>query len=249
MLLAAQSRALGRPQGAAVIVDFDAAGGPVVHEAVCLPPLVVAAPGGAIPNSGGPDVAMGYKVRFQAKVGTGQLTVSPWLSLVGGAPQVRDTAGQNERNTIVNPPAAGLEAVVVRRPVTGGKTLTVPKQLAFSRRNSGIGEDPVASHGLSSFDGKQTVAIVFDQVGRVTDVIANVLGSGPVESVSPGELVYFLIHQNDPAQTPAPDPLQSDTAVWVAINPQTGRINIASNKPGTLAVARENARKAITVGK
>jgi acetamidase/formamidase len=80
-------------------------------------------------------------------------------------------------------------------------------------------------------------------------VIANVLGSGPVESVSPGELVYFLIHQNDPAQTPAPDPLQSDTAVWVAINPQTGRINIASNKPGTLAVARENARKAITVGK
>jgi Tfp pilus assembly protein FimT len=253
MLLAAQSRALGRPEGAAVIIELPRTGitdDPLrIHEAVCLPPIVLNAPDGTLANSGNTDLNQGYKVRFQSKSGSAVFTVSPWLKLSGGVPQARDAAGQNERNTIVQPTGANLEAVVVRLPVIGGKAIAVPKQLAMRLENSGVGDDPAASHGFVRLDGKGALAVVFDQAGRVADVVSNVTGPTAPDSVSPGELIYFFFHEVDLSQTPPPDPLQSDRSIWVAINPQTGRINIAANKPGTLFTARENARKAIAVGK
>lgn len=250
MLLAAQSRALGRPEGAAVIIELPGIpDDPLkIHEAVCLPPIVLDAPDGTIANSGDTDLAQGYKARFQSKSGSGVFTVSPWLKLSGGVPQARDATGQNERNTIVQPTGANLEALVVRLPVIGGKAIAVPKQLALSLENSGVGDDPAASHGFVRLNGKGAIAVVFDQAGRVADVVSNVIGATAPDSISPGELIYFFFHEVD-SQTPPPVPLQSDSAVWVAINPQTGRINIAANKPGTLFTARENARKAIAVGK
>lgn len=253
MLLAAQSRALGRPEGAAVIIEPPRTGiadDPLrMHEAVCLPPIVLDAPDGKITDSGNADLTQGYKVRFQSTSGSGVLTVSPWLKLTGGAPQVRDAAGQNERNTIVQPTGANLKALVVRLPVLGGKATAMPKQLAMRLENSGVGDDPVASHGFVTLDGKGAIAIVFDQAGRVADIVSNVMGPSTPDSASPGELIYFFFHEVDASQATPPDPLQSDRSVWVALNPQTGRINIAANSPGTMFTARENARKAIAVGK
>ena len=252
MLLAAQSRALGRPEGAAVILEADASSprvGATMHEGIGLPPVVVSCPGGAISASN--DIKdNGYRVRFQSRIGGGTANTTPWLGLRDGVPALRESSGQTAQNTLLTPPAVGPQAMVIRYPMTGPKPARLPSQVGIDLKNSGLGELPTAAHGLGTFENKGRVAVVFDQTGRVAELIPH-CGGPPVDGldpVVPTELIYFLFTTRADINTD--ESLKNDASTWVAISPQTGRINVSSNKPGgTLTTNRENARQGLAIGK
>lgn len=251
MLLSAQSRALGRPEGAAVIVEADpdvARRGIVVHDGAMLPPMAVAAPDGVLESH--PDIANGYKVRFREAVGEGFITISPWLALANGVPKRRESAGQTVTNTIIKPLGNDIEALVVRYPTSGPKPVKLPKGIAIDLQHSGVGDTPAAAHGHGRFANQGPVAIVFDQTGRVAEVIMRVGTPGGTEPLVPNEIIYFYFAEQSVIDANAS--LGSEKSAWVAINPQTGRINVSSNVPSAetgLVAAREKARKAIALGK
>lgn len=253
MLLAAQSRALGKPEGAAVIVEAEGGQprlGTVLHEGVGLPPVVVGVnENGQLQQS--PQLAEGYKLRFRMAAGDGFATVSPWLSLRNSQAQRRESVGQTPANTIAAPPAAD-EAEVVRYPVMGPKPVKLSNQVAIDLQHSGVGDLPTASHGHGRFQGQSPVAVVFDQTGRVAEVIQQVgtAGGPPVDPIVPSEIIYFLFADREAITQNTS--LSSDKTYWVAVNPQTGRINVSSNEPvsgGDLVTARSKARRAIAIGK
>lgn len=253
MLLAAQTRALGRPEGAAVIIEAEAGEprlGTVLHEGVGLPPVVVGVnENGQLQQS--PQLAEGYKLRFRMAAGDGFATISPWLSLRNSQVQRRESVGQTATNTINAPPAAE-EAEVIRYPVMGPKPVKLSKQVAIDLEHSGVGDLPTAAHGHGRFRGQSPVAVVFDQTGRVAEVIQQVgtAGGPPVDPIVPSEIIYFLFAEREAVGQNAS--LSSQQSVWVAVNPQSGRINVSSNEPVTgtdLVTARSKARRAIAVGK
>jgi hypothetical protein len=224
-----------------------------MHEGIGLPPVVVACPGGAI--SASDDIkANGYRVRFQSRAGGGTANISPWLGLSNGVPVRRDSAGQTVQNTLLAPRASGLQALVVRYPTTGPKPTRLPSQVGIDLKHSGLGDLPTAGHGLETFEGKGRVAVVFDQTGRVAELIPHCGGTAvPLQGAQPDpivptELIYFVFATRDNIKNDLT--LTNDTSVWVAISPQTGRINVSSNKPGgTLTNNRENAREGLVIGK
>lgn len=240
-LLAAQTRALGRPEGAAVIIEND---GSVYYEADVLPPLSLTVTAGVLqPHA---DLATSYKFRFRRRVGDGFVTISPWLGLANGVPVRRELAGQTEENTILEPPGSDVEAMVIRAPRVGGVALKVGAGISMFLEHSGVGDNVSATHGYGRFSGLGRIAIVFDQTGRVAEVIQRLeLAAGAPEPLSPNEIIYFLFGVSGDTA-----PLESESSVWVAVNPQTGRINVASNEPSSdLATARSKARQAIAFGK
>jgi len=256
MLLAAQSRALGRPEGAAVLIEADAAApriGRLLHEGIAAPPLVV-----SVDQNGrlgaNPQLSRGYKVRFQMKSGNGSTVVSPWLALRNREPLLRGGVAQTAENTITVPPAAD-EAVVIRYPTAGPRPFELSGRVGVDLRHSGVGEDPAAAHGHGRFQGQGPVAVVFDRTGRVAEVIQQVgTASGPpLDPIVPTEIIYFLFaDRDDIASTDLNRTLANNNTFWVAVNPQTGRINVSANQPsstGDLVVAREKARKATAIGK
>ena len=253
MLLAAQSRALGRPEGAAVIVEAEAGQprlGTVLHDAAGLPPVVVGVAGdGALDNN--PALSEGYKVRFRMTAGDGFATVSPWLSLRNNQAQRREAVGQTVANTVKVPPAAD-EAVVARYPALGIKPVKLSKKVAIDLQHSGVGDDPTAAHRHGRFQDYAPVAVVFDQTGRGAEVIQQVgtAGGPPVDPIVPAEIIYFLFSDREAIDQNTS--LGSEKSVWVAVNPQSGRINVSSNEPsanGSLVDARSKARQAIAIGK
>jgi len=255
MLLSAQSRALGRTEGAAVIIEPDASvprNGAVVHDGTMLPPIIIAAPAGVL--GAHPDLANGYKVRFRQKVGavspTSFITISPWLALQAGVPVRRESAGQTVANTIIKPVGAAIEALVVRYPTMGAKASKLSTAIAVDLRHSGVGEDPAAAHGHGRFENQGPIAVIFDQTGRVAEVIMRVGTPGGTEPIVPNEIIYFYFAERKDIN--ASQSLGSDRSAWVAINPQTGRINVSANVQSAetgLVAARDKARKAIALGK
>ena len=253
MLLAAQSRALGRPEGAAVIVESEAGQprlGTVLHDAAGLPPVVVGVDSaGALDDS--PELSEGYKVRFRMTAGEGFATVSPWLSLQNKQPRRREAVGQTVANTVDVPPAAD-EAIVARYPSMGIKPVKLSKQVAIDLQHSGVGDNPTAAHRHGRFQDYAPVAVVFDQNGRVAEVIQQVgtAGGPPVDPIVPAEIIYFLFSDREAIDQNTS--LSSEKSVWVAVNPQSGRINVSSNEPaanGSLVDARSKARRAVAIGK
>jgi hypothetical protein len=66
----------------------------------------------------------------------------------------------------------------------------------------------------------------------------------------PHGIIYFLFAERSEIENNSS--LSSNKSFWVAINPQSGRINVAANQPtadGNLSIAREKARKALAKGK
>lgn len=261
VLLAGQSRALGKPEGAAVMVAAadDGRIGSIVQEARSLP-LIMAAVEGMPPNPGSAsaavqiqaDVTGGYKVRFQAAVpGMGSLEVSPWYRLQPpGTVTFRSGAGQTADNTVWPKQRGGMQAVVARWPMPGATPLTLAKQVAIDLRHSGVGDDPAALRGFGRLEGKGPVAIAFDEVGRVTDVmqqVGNTTGA-PVEPLVPTQPIYFLFVSRDDIVA-GRNTLANDKAVWVAIHPLSGRVTVAANVPqqgqdtAALQAARDNVRR------
>lgn len=253
MLLAAQSRALGRPEGAAVVVEAPTVPTPaprtgtLLHIGTMLPPIVVGVTAGALDAHS--DLVNGYKVRFRKVAGTGFVTISPWLGLVAGVPVRRQSAGQTAANTILSPLGTGIEAVVVRFPTTGSKPTKLPTAIAIDLRHSGVGDDPLAAHGYGTFENQGPIAVVFDQTGRVAEVIVRSGTAGGTEPLVPNEPIYFYFAEQ--TAITANESLNSDRSAWVAINPQTGRINVSTNVPSAetgLVAARDKARNAIALG-
>jgi hypothetical protein len=202
-------------------------------------PISVAAPGGTF---SAPD---GYKFRFRKKVGDGFITISPWLGLQSGSPVRRSLAGQTPENTILTPVGDDIEALVLRSPRSGATSIKVGRGITMVLDQSGVGDNLGAAHGYGRFSTLGRFAIVFDQTGRVTEVIRNLEAAGSQEPLSPNEIIYFLF-----AEEGETVPLSSELSAWVAINPQTGRIHAASNEPtGALVTARAKARKGIAFGK
>lgn len=310
MLLATQSRALGKPQGAAIVIEAaaDAPGsGAVIHEADTLPPIVITEVTVGI-DASFPDLVTirnfqagsstllqdCYKMRFRRNYGSleagARAFVSPWLGLqtvsLGspppGLPVRRSSAGQGGFNTFFSPrktsatedppgsTLSGYEAIVVRHPTIGLSSTRLPPVLAIDLGSSGVGDNLAAAHGYGSFAGKSPLAIVFDQTGRVSDVIQSMgpravksgltPGSYSVEHpewrdpaatdpLVPNEIIYFLFV--DRTAITNGQSLASDSAAWVALDPLTGRISVSSNVAGSTDVvpARANARSAVLFGK
>jgi type II secretory pathway pseudopilin PulG len=245
-LLAAQSRALGKPEGAAVIVED---GGAAYYDADMPSPISLSVTGGVIEAHA--DLAKSYKLRFRKKVGNGFITISPWLGIQSSAPVRRSLAGQTPANTILEPPGDDIEALVIRSPRTGGTSIKVGRGITLVLAHSGVGDNLDALHGYGRFSALGRFAIVFDQTGRVSEVIRNLEAAGAQEPMAPNEIIYFLFGEENETE-----PLTSERSVWVAVNPQTGRIHVASNvpienpvTPEKLATARSKARQGIAFGK
>lgn len=265
-LLAVQSRALGKPEGAALIIAPDAAEprlGTMVLEAVTHP-WVTGSASGMPPSdprltSGTVSVAAdaavlasAYKVRFQTAAGGVQVSpgASPWFAYMSGTVRFRASAGQTLANTIWPKTAKQAEeAVVARYPTPGASGSVLAKQIAIDLRHSGVGETPTASHGYGQFQGLGSIAVAYDQVGRVGEVMRRVQEARTAadQPIEPAGLVYFLVVSRDDVVA-GRNTLANAQSVWVAINSQTGRVTVAENVPQAtedataLAAARANAR-------
>ena len=270
MLLATQSLALGRPEGSAILVEADVGDsrlGAVIHDGTMLPPIVRdllqdgrIVPDGVVPPFPDPlpppdaELANGYKVRFRENVGGSSfMTTSPWLALRDSTVALRASAGQTAANTLIKPLYDNGKALIVRYPTKGDKSLPLSSTpLRIDLRHSGVGDLAAASHGYGRFEGLSPIALVFDQAGRVAEVIQKVGVTGPtaVDPIVPSEVIYFLFAERSAIDDDTS--LSSELSVWVAVNPQTGRINVSGNTPaaGTdIVTARDRARKAIAFGK
>jgi len=265
-LLAVQSRALGKPEGAALLLVPDATNsrfGTVVLDAVTHPWVTGSASGmppsdprvtvAAVTVNADPDVlATAYKVRFQgdsfgAQVSPGS---SPWFAFSSGTARFRGTAGQTLGNTIwPRTSNQARQAVLARYPTPGGSGSPMQKLVAVDLRHSGMGEDPAASHGYGRFEDSGSIAVAYEQVGRVGEVMRRVQETRTAadQPIEPNGVIYFLFVARDDILA-GRNTLANAQSVWVAINPQTGRVTVAENVPQTtedstaVAAARQLAR-------
>lgn len=259
LLLAAQTQALGRPEGAAVIVAEDAGNlGTIMAEGRC-PPVIVVGVKEDGTLAAHPELAAAYKLRFRRPAGGGSITVSPWLGLgirttppgqePRWEPRLRNTTGQTLQNTLLKLPGDNLEAMVARYPTPAAKLVRLAAEIAIDLRHSGVGDDPAAGHGHGSLDGRGPLAIVFEQTGRMGEVIQNLGAPGgpPNAPIRPSQVIYFLFAERYEVERGRA--LASEKSVWVAVNPQSGRIGVSANVPSdNLAAARARARTAMVLG-
>jgi type II secretory pathway pseudopilin PulG len=271
LLLAAQSRGLGVTEGAAVIIQpLGSDLGTVVYEAEMLPLLRGCMCDGMPPEPGQVEATLtflnglpsaaerltAYKIRFgSAPEEAEQQPLSPWYAFTPpNTARFRQTSGQTAGNTVWPRAAGVLEAYLARFPVRGDSALTFSKQVAIDLRHSGVGEElssPADGHGYGTFAGKGSLAVVYDDVGRVGEVMRWVdpADQRPPDDqpIVPTQTIYFLFAPRSEIEAGA-NTLANSSAIWVAINPQTGRVTVANNVPQegdgstALAAARENAR-------
>jgi len=284
-LLATQTRALGVSEGAAIIVEPSSTNpsvASVVHAAF-MPPLLRGrvtgmppAPPPSPPPAGDPsavltfagnlppeaDRASAYKIRFESPLDmVERQPASPWFAFVPPHTAVfRVTSGQTQANTVW-PRAVGdqLDGVIGRYPQRGGEALALGKLTAIDLRFSGVGEEPTSpldGHGYGALAGKGAIGLVYDQVGRVGEVMRRVEEAAARTSadqpIVPTQTIYFFFA---PASMIAngENTLSSQSAAWVAVNPQSGRVLVAENIPraGTTSAdvfaAREKARLGVAL--
>jgi hypothetical protein len=133
--------------------------------------------------------------------------------------------------------------------------MDVPKRVAIDLRFSGLGDDVSTTWG--SLAAKGTIGVAFDMAGRVDTLMQQVLSTPEqqvVEPIDPVEPVYFLFVPRSEVRDGV-NTLALEDAYWVVIQPPTGQVGVARNvpqqdtTPAALRAARENARKAIGLGK
>jgi hypothetical protein len=273
VLLAAQSRSIGNPTGAAVIFGPD---GSVCREVFSgdRPPLVVAEVERGMPPSDpvapSPTVALkprpgdeaefrerlqqGYRIKFHGNP-LGNPPVFPESPWFGFEPpetvRFRTTDGQAPTNMVW--PSAGAEklhASIISYPVHGGELMDFPKGVGIDLRYSGTGDDPTTTWGSLAAAGD--IGLSFDTVGTV-DALMRGLGTATALVRQPVEPVYFLVAPT--AEITANQSLASELSLWVAVQPQTGRVTVSSNLPqlganqAAVQAARASARAALAIGK
>jgi prepilin-type N-terminal cleavage/methylation domain-containing protein len=276
VLLAAQSRGLGDPKGAAVVLELDtrsvAAGGPKVAGTQCIsiftgdkPPFAVGTATGMPPvNAGatsatvvitvtnGGDLQQGYRVQFFGSDPDSVLPASAWFGFQPpGTVSLRAGDGQSLANTAWPTPVGGqLKARVACYPAKGPLAVAFPKTVGIDLRYSGTGDDPATAWG--GLASKGDLAVSFDSVGTL-DALMRGVGGSTAASRQPVEPVYFLVAAR--ADLDEDTALASDRSLWVAIQPQTGRVTTSANVPQSgkdrvaVRAARANARAALATGK
>lgn len=268
VLLAAQSRAIGSSQGAAVVFGPDGATcrevfsgdrPPMVHATVDsgMPPAnpVASVATVELQITNGGDLQQGYRIRFHGdRTGAGPvMPESPWLAFQ--PPQqvrFRETDGQSPFNTPWPTPVSGetFTASILCYPGRGSRLLEFPKGVGIDLRYSGTGDDPATIWGGLAAAGD--IGLSFDTVGTV-DALMRGLGTTAPLVRQPVEPIYFLVAPQ--AEIDANRALASDRAMWVTIQPQTGRVTVSSNLPQTridsvgVRAARASARAAAAIGK
>ena len=281
VLLAAQSRGIGDLKGAAVVLELDtrpeAQGGPKVAGTQCIaiyggdkPPFVVGTvttgmpPANAAatsttvqitPTNGG-DLQQGYRVQFFGSEPDPVLPASGWFGFQPpGAVSLRADDGQSIANTPWPTPVGGqLRARVACYPVKGPLAVAFAKTVGIDLRYSGTGDDPSSDWGglASQGDLGGDLAVSFDSVGTL-DALMRDVGNSTAASRQPIEPAYFLVAAR--VDINGDTALGSDRSLWVAIQPQTGRVttsaNVAQSGKDRTAVraARANARAALAIGK
>jgi type II secretory pathway pseudopilin PulG len=281
ILTATQGRALGRENGAAVILDADADTGDfatnvfhadsfphIAGTATGIPPAAVGsltASGTISPaNADVADLQHGYKICFYEKTAVIQ-PPSGWMQFTPPAAatsnvatvSLRGTSGQTSANTIWPKPASPpFDVLIARYPVKSQTAMQCAKGAAVDLRYSGFGDDPATAYG--SLNDKGAIAIAYDGVGGIEAVMQQVLSaatartSPPIDPLTP---VYLFVAAREDILDPTVNTLSSEEAVWVVLQPQTGRVHISANVPQTatsataIRNARANARAGIPLGK
>lgn len=283
-LLSAQSRALGKPEGSALIVTpdstnprlgvviLDAAAQPLIAvdadklpppapSEAAMPPTDAALPYAPLYLGAGADPEVresAYKVRFSPEVG-GPITCdqSPWFAYASGTVTFRTAAGQTVGNTVwPKTKAQARRAIVARYPIAGLPGPPIAKEVAIDLRHSGVGEDPAAPHGYGRFEGLASIAVAYEQVGRVGEIMRRVLEAATRsvtdQPIAPNAPIYFLFAPRSDILE-GRNTLANAQSVWVAVNPHTGRVTVAENVPqsaedkNALTAARQKAREGTAI--
>lgn len=267
VLLATQSRAIGRPEGAAVILvgagvssaEVLAGDRPTLVRGTVasgLPPVnpsVTSTAATLTPTNGG-DLSKGYRIRFHGNPqGTGPvLPPSPWFAF--DPPQtvrLRTDDGQAPGNT--SWPAAGggpLHFSLICYPARGSKLMDFPAKIGIDLRYSGTGDDPATTWG--GLANANDIGLSFDTVGTV-DALMRGLGGASPRVRQPVEPVYFLVATREDIDKDRA--LAAEQSLWVAVHPLTGRVTVSSNVPQAgkdrvaVRAARASARAAAVIGK
>ncbi|MFM7137694.1 MAG: Tfp pilus assembly protein FimT/FimU [Planctomycetota bacterium] len=261
VLLAAQSRGIGDPEGSAVVLES----GGVQCTSVFAgdkPPFGVGTVGGGMPPAGaataasvtitptnGGDPLRGYRIQFFNTNPT--LPASAWFGFQPPTTvRPRPEAGQSILNTVWPTPVGGqLRARWACFPAKGPLALAFPKVVGIELRYSGTGDDPATQWG--NLSAKGDLAISFDAVGTV-DALMQGIGS-TATARQPLEPIYVLVSAR--ADIQADQALANDRSLWVVIQPATGRVTVSSNiaQAGkdqvAVRAARANARATIAAGK
>lgn len=280
MLLSSQSLSLGNPTGAAVIVDSrgtfsetfsQARRYPFIEGDVVqgMPPSDLSAATQTvrlkITNDSDPAVLVqGYKIRFLDRALGTDGPKSEWFSLtvtttVSTPPTavvgIRSENGQTSRTALwPTAPASGtMSFQAARYPIPAGFSQALPEGVAIDLRYSGY-------EGLTnwaSLAGKGAIGVGFDTVGTVDAVMQNVLPTAgqvrTVQPIHPYERIYFFVTLRAEIQDPDVNTLASDKALWVVVQPRTGRVTIAPNvpqrstDPAAVRAARRKAREGIGI--
>jgi type II secretory pathway pseudopilin PulG len=222
------------------------------------------------PHNDPAELLHGYKIRFLLGAKTAEdakkadrpaQRSSEWFSfrvVDEGSYQVsfRLSGGRTNFNSVWPPrQSAPRRFVLALYPGRGDVAMTLPKRVAIDLRYSGHGDDPAQQWGALA--GKGAIGVAFDMAGRVDTLMQQVLSSPDqqiVEPIDPAEPIYFLFApRTDVAD--GVNTLATEDACWVVIQPPTGQVGVARNVPqqetsaAALRAARENARKAIGLGK
>lgn len=278
ILRSTQTLSLGSPTGAAVIIDSEGTFSTVASQARRYPFIegtVVSGMPPANPAVAVQSVALktlndelsslqhGYKIRFfdRSENGTDG-PMSDWFEMTctSGSQAVvrmREEYGQTPQTTIW--PAASASGTLsfqaARYPIPTGLTQALPKGVAIDLRYSGYGDESMTNWG--SLNGRGAIGVGFDAVGAVDALMQNVLPEEgqlrTVQPISPNEQIYFLVTLADEISDPNVNTLASERAVWVVIQPRTGRVTIAPNVPqkeanaSAIRASRAKARQAVVL--
>lgn len=275
VLLATQSRAIGKPAGAGVILEPPSGGGSAVTAVATadmlplitgsctagMPPTILASSTAAVTiapnNADAADLTDGYKIRFHEEQPAVQGPTA-WMEFKANAVTFR-AGTQTKDNTIWPKPVNGgpFMVAIARYPQKGQTLYALPKAAAIDLRYSGFGDGATFSAKWSNLSGKGAVAIGFDSVGEVDAVMQQVLSlpaARTEQPIAPTQPIYLLVATRSEVEAGA-NTLASSTSLWVTIHPQTGRVSVASNVPQSgsdataLRAARAKARAGVSFGK
>jgi type II secretory pathway pseudopilin PulG len=296
VLLATQSKALGKPAGAGIILTGTSGFSATSVSAADMLPLITGACTNGMPpaltatsgtvaitpdNADPRDARDGFKIRFQEwSTGTAPVAVqppTPWLGFEyvsnsgSSAFQAnvffRINDGQTDKNTIWPKPVKpnNFSVTIARYPSRAETAYELPRAAAIDLRCSGIGDGPSSDSNWLTLSNKGAIGITFDSVGRVDNLMQKALpsdGDRLVQPLAPVQPIYLLVAERATVESGTINPLASNSSIWVAIHPQTGRVSVSSNvvQTGTFSTnpavlgpmlreARRNARAGLAIGK
>lgn len=263
VLLVTQSRGIGNPAGAAVVLESLSTSATSVFNAEVPPPIRATISNGMPPsvpnvsqtsvtiNAGGADLTRGFRIQLLGE--RPALPPSTWFGFKApGTVLMRTEDGQTPFNTVWPSAVDGrYDARIAFCPAKGDLALPFPKSVAVDLRYSGTGDDPATPWG--GLANKGDIGLSFDALGAI-EVLSRGLGTASSATArQPVEPVYFLIATRQDITNDAT--LAGEKALWVAVQPSTGRVTISANVPqqnrdaAAVRAARALARAAAAVGR